>query len=326
MRATVDNALADPSITGDPYDLRLEATGATPREVTDAIRPYASSWTTAIQQRAVVGSTSFLSRALGGDIERAGYVIRSGHTITAPDEAIAGWGLLDELGWSVGDRVRVEINGKPLDLTIVGRYSESEDTGRVLQLSLEALRRVDPEATPTSYLLRLRPGEDANAVAASLHRALGSKAELAVNVPEDTSETDAFTRAFNLVTLLVIVVSLAFLASTMLLAVRERSHDLGVMRAVGFTPVQVAAITVVGAVLLAAVGALAGVPLGLAAYGVLADAVGSGSGLGPGIAVAAPAGRIALSLVALVGVAAILGALVARRPAGKPIAELVRDE
>ena len=326
IRNTVDHALATPAITGDPQDIQVDATGASPAEIVAAIRPVASSWTTAVEQRAVSNQTSFLSRALGGDIAHAGYVIRAGHTISAPNQAIVGWGLLDELGLRVGGPLHVEINGKPLELTVAGWFSESEDTGRVLEFSLDALRRVDPNVTPTRYLLRLPAGDNPDVAAASLHRALGHRAEITVNKPQDTSQTDAFTQAFNLVTLLVIALALAFLASTMLLAVRERSHDLGVMRAVGFTPAQVSAITVVGSLLLASVGAAVGVPFGLAAYSAITDAIGRGSGLGPGIGVTAPTGTIIVALVALVAVAAALGAAVSHRPATTRISDLVRDE
>ena len=54
-------------------------------------------------------------------------------------EAVAGWGLLDRFGVDVGDRVTVEANSKPLDLTIVGWYREGEDTGEVLRFPLAGL-------------------------------------------------------------------------------------------------------------------------------------------------------------------------------------------
>jgi putative ABC transport system permease protein len=323
---TVDRVLADPAMTGDPYQVQIDSTGASPAQIVAAIRPVASSWTTAVEQRAVSERTSFLSRALGGDITQAGYVIRDGHTITAPNQAIVGWGLLDELGLSIGDRLNIKINAKPLSLRVVGWYSESEDSGRVLQLSVDALHQVDPSVTPTRYLLRLPAGDDPKTVAAAIHGTLGARAEITVNTPQDTTETDSFGRAFALVTLLVIMVSLAFLASTLLLAVRERSHDLGVLRAVGFTPAQVATITTVGALLLTAIGAFVGIPLGLVAYRGLSDAIGTGSGIGPGIGVTAPAGTISAALAALAAVAAGLGVAVSRRPATTPISDLVRAE
>jgi putative ABC transport system permease protein len=195
-----------------------------------------------------------------------------------------------------------------------------------MQYSLAALRSVEPNVSPTRYLVRLRGGANPDAVARSLHATLGSGAEISINVPQDTSETDAFTRAFNLVTFLVIIVALAFLGSTMLLGVRERTHDLGVLRAVGFTPRQVATITLISAILLAGIGIVIGVPVGLAAYRALADGVGKGSGIGPGIGEPTPAGRVIVALAALLAVSGALGIAVSRRAATAHISELVREE
>ena len=141
-----------------------------------------------------------------------------------------------------------------------------------------------------------------------------------------SDEIKVFRLAFLLVSGLVVIMALANLASTMLLAVRERTHDLGVLRAVGVTPRQVVAVVAVGAAALAVLAALIGVPLGWAVTAVVTEVVGAATGIGPGLG-ASPGGVAVLVLVpAVVALAALLGAASARRAAHDEVSELVRYE
>ena len=45
-------------------------------------------------------------------------------------DAVIGYGLQDRLGVGVGDTPRLEVGSGRLDVRIVGRYAESEDSGR----------------------------------------------------------------------------------------------------------------------------------------------------------------------------------------------------
>ena len=131
MGNTVDRVLGEPAITGDP-GLQIDATSVAARR----------------RRRHDPARRVFMddrSRATSGiEPDVVPFPARSGATSHTPamsfarhapswsNEAIVGWGLLDELGLAVGDRLNVEINGEPLALTVVGWYSESEDSGRVL--------------------------------------------------------------------------------------------------------------------------------------------------------------------------------------------------
>ncbi|HET6952971.1 MAG TPA: ABC transporter permease, partial [Acidimicrobiales bacterium] len=132
--------------------------------------------------------------------------------------------------------------------------------------------------------------------------------------------------AFLLVSGLVVIMALANLASTMLLAVRERTHELGVLRAVGVTPRQVVAMVATGAAALAVLAALIGVPVGWAGSAVVSEVVGTASGIGPGIGATPGAVAVLVMVPIAVGVAALLGAASARRAAEAEVSELVRYE
>ena len=147
---TVDRVFGDPTLTGDPEDLRVFPTG----EGSDAIpavlddEPGVASWFTETSQDLALGDETFLGRAMGGDVEQAGFDVREGRMFARRGEAVAGWGLLNRFGLAVGDRVSVEAKGRPIELTIVGWYREGEDTGEVLRFPLADLQAVDPGAEP----------------------------------------------------------------------------------------------------------------------------------------------------------------------------------
>jgi putative ABC transport system permease protein len=125
---------------------------------------------------------------------------------------------------------------------------------------------------------------------------------------------------------LVIIVALANLASTMVLAVRERTHDFGVLRAVGVTPRQVVTMVAIGGGALAVVATVIAIPLGWWVSGAVADVAGTASGIGPGIG--AGPGILGVLVIAplAVGVAASLGALASRRATHAQVSDLVRYE
>lgn len=327
-RRTVDRVFGDPVLVGNPEELRVYPSGVQTETIPSILDTEAgvSSWFTETPEDLALGDETFLGVALGGDIEHAGFDMREGRMFAGSGEAVAGWGLLNRLGLDVGDEVTVEANGRPMPLRIVGWYRESEDTGEILRFLLADLQRVRPEAGPQWASVNLAEDATPETVAASLTPELGRAARVEVQTIEGNDEIDAFRLAFLLISALVVIVALANLASTMLLAVRERTHDLGVLRAVGVTPRQVVASVAAGGAALAVAAALIGVPLGWVVSNTVTEVVGAASGIGPGIG-AGPGIITALVVVfVVVAVAAVLGALSTRRAAKAEVSQLVRYE
>jgi putative ABC transport system permease protein len=226
----------------------------------------------------------------------------------------------------VGDEITATADSEPIRLTIVGWYRESEDTGEVLRFPLADLQRVEPGVEPQWASVNVAASASPETVAASLASRLGGSARVQLRPAPESDEIDAFRLAFLLVSILVVIVALANLASTMLLAVRERTHDLGVLRAVGVTPRQVMVMVAAGAAALAVMAAVIGLPIGWAVSGAVSGVVGTASGIGPGIG-AGPGLVSVLVLVPLaVAMAALLGAVAARRAAQAEVSDLVRYE
>lgn len=325
---TIDRVFGDPALVGNPEELRVYPLGES-TAVEDALddEPAVESTFTETMQDLALDDSPFLGIAMSGDVEGAGFDVRDGRMFAGPGEAVAGWGLLHRFDVQVGDRVTVELNRRPLPLTIVGWYRESEDAGEVLRFDLADLRRVAPDAGPDWFSVNLAPDADSRAVAATLAGQLGDeRARVEVQTTEGNDEIDAFRFAFLLVSALVVVVALANLASTMLLAVRQRSHDLGVLRSVGVTPRQVIAMVAWGGAVLAVAAAVIGVPLAFVVTRAVAEVVGAASGIGPGIGVGPGAASVIVLVPLGVAVAGLLGAGAARRAARSEVAALVRYE
>jgi putative ABC transport system permease protein len=325
---TVDRVFGDPTLVGNPEELRVHPTD----DGADAIRAAldreegVSSWFTETPEDLALGDETFLGVAMGGAVDEAGFDVREGRMLAGTGEAVAGWGLLERLGLDVGDEMTVTAGGEPIRVTIVGWYRESEDTGEILRFSLDDLQRARPDAEPSWVSINLVEGVSPEQVATSLTRQLGGVGRVEVQTTEGSDEIDAFRLAFLLVSLLVIIVAVANLASTMLLAVRERSHDVGVLRAVGVTPRQVVAMIATGAAVLAVAAAVIGVPLGLLTSDAVAAVVGSASGIGPGLSAGPGVAAVVVLVLVTIALAAVLGAVAARRAAVAEVTELVRYE
>jgi putative ABC transport system permease protein len=222
--------------------------------------------------------------------------------------------------------VTVQAAGQPIELTIVGWYREQEDLGEVLRFSFVDLEAVRPDATPEWASVNVADGAAPLAVAASLTEQLGGAARVEVIDVGGSDMLETFRFAFLAVSTLVVIVALANLASTMVLAVRQRTHDLGVLRAVGVTPRQVVTMVAVGAAAIALAAAVVGVPLGWAVSNVITEVVGSASGLGPGVGASPGLAGVLVVVPMAVGVAAVLGALASRRAVHAEVSDLVRYE
>jgi putative ABC transport system permease protein len=315
-------------VVGDPWDVLVVPPADRDRaELTSAIEatPGVAAWFGEAEGRRVVDGEVVLARAVAGDPTAAAYLIRDGRNMVAAGEGLAGFGLLQRLGREVGDTVTVEIEDVELPIHIVGRYSETEDSGEVLLFRWESLQAAFPDADPSVYRVVAEPGTGREQLAADLQAVLGG----AVTVRPLVVESDdlvAFGIAFWLVAGLVLTVALANLGATVLLGVRERMRDLGVLRAVGFTPAQLVASTAIGTLLLVVAAVIVGVPIGLWLNRTLLVAVGKAVGAGPELRAAPAVVPTVVVVAAIVAAAVAIGALACVQASRRPVSELVNYE
>jgi putative ABC transport system permease protein len=254
--------------------------------------------------------------AFFGDAGWTGYAMSSGRWYTGPDQVVAPKRLLTTLHTTVGSTVTITgTGGRAIPVRIVGEVFDQEHDGLTMLTDWRTLTAADPGLTPdpsnAQYDVGLRPGTDPTAYVQALGPRLGSGYGISTN--QNGGAAVAIALAGTLTLLLSIAAGLGVL-NTVVLHIRERTHDLGVFKAVGMTPRQTVAMVLCS---VAGTGLLAGVlavPAGIAVHRYVIPAMAGAAGLGVPASLQNVYGAGELVALALAGLAiALAGALL---PAG----------
>jgi len=262
------------------------------------------------------GSSTITARAMGYSWDPYPFDVPQGRTFSAPDEAVAGQGLLDLLHLQVGSLTRLTIDGVPVIFHIVGRAVDADNNGDVLDFGLDALKPLGVSA-PQFYSLRLRPGVPAGTVRAQLLAA--SHGALDVQVVSNPASGLWILRVVIAVSVAILaVIGLANLLTATTIGLRDHQHEAGVLKAMGLTPRQVMATLVINATVLTAVGVAAGTLAGFVIAPRLINMQGQASGLGAGIAAAPSALMVAGIMGCALAIATAAALFLARRATRTP--------
>jgi putative ABC transport system permease protein len=303
---SVDRVLDDPALAGDPADAFVSSVppndaGAV-EEILDTL-PAVAGWYAVADDKADAAGTDVHIRAIGGDPGANGFVIGGGRARQQPGEAIAGFGLLRDLGWKVGDRVDVDLLGRSLAVTIVGWYRETEDSGRILQIGMDDYRSLRTESAP-GYAATAVDGIGPSRLAAELTARLHGRGTVVAN-ESDSSGVAPFRIALGVMTLLLGLVATAHVLTSVLTTSRERAHTFAAQRAVGFDDRGLRAQALYQGIAVAALAVVAGVPVGWWAQAALGNWLTREIGVGPGITIGPNAHQLAtIATVTVVAVAA----------------------
>jgi putative ABC transport system permease protein len=264
-------------------------------------------------------------RMLQGNYSPYDFQIKEGRMIAAPGEAVMGYAVFELLDVALGDTVTILVGGELIELTIVGRHTESLNLNKVVITSLESYQQQAPNAQPTTYYLRLGDAGQAE----DLRRECLDRFQGLINVSVIREEASAsVVQLSSLITsmaLILMLVAAVNLMSTSLLSIRERVRDFGIQKTVGLTPAQIAAGVVIGAVTIAMIALFVGVTLGIAVMERFIQQVGIAIGAGTDFYVI-DWGWISLLLPILVGVAILSSLLPALRAARLEVTEALRYE
>jgi putative ABC transport system permease protein len=320
IHRSVDAVVLDPAFAGAPEDVTIEPPDElSPEEVEARLRTIENStWFSRVDDTATIDGIDVTLRAVGGPASGTAFEIGAGRAAMAPGEALAGYGLIRDLGWEIGDRVDVEVAGAALSLELVGWYRETEDLGRVLQVRMDDYRLLRPDVRPDYGVID--PGGPAAGVLA-LERLFGTDAEIEPNRP-DTSGVAPFRTALLAMTLMIAAVAFTHLVSSVATTGRERRHRFATQRAVGFEDRQLRVEAVWHGIVTAGVAVVVALPLAWLAQRTIVDTltaevgVGPGLGLGPSPVAWALIGGGALLVSGVAALAATLPGLAAgrRRP------------
>jgi putative ABC transport system permease protein len=226
--------------------------------------------------RALVVPTSvgeIAVRAFRPGVRGFGLTIVSG----APDAALAalaeGRGvvaserLMFARGLSVGDALTLPSPSGPQRMSIVGAYRDFNTGNYAVVMALAQYRASWNDSSITGLGVDLRDGADAAAVEAGVRAALGRGAGVRVRSSSGIEQLslEVFDRTFRItevLRLLAAVVAFLGVLSALLAIELERGHELGVLRALGFTPRDLATSLLTQTGLLGLAAGLVAVPLG----------------------------------------------------------------
>ncbi|TQF05495.1 FtsX-like permease family protein [Kitasatospora acidiphila] len=268
-------------------------------------------------------SQSVYADFYGGDDWQRQARVTVGRMPTGPDEVVAGPAFLAQHGLHLGDRVTLELAGRQLSVTIVGEPLEGNAS--VVTSNWQTALDLDPQHRISSYQVQVAPGADSAAYIKAV-QAIDPGLYPWVDTPSGatapTVSVVGFTTVFSI--LLGSVAALGVF-NTVLLTVRERRRELGMLKSIGMTPRQVVAMTVTSVTGLGLASAVIGVPLGILVHRLIVDHIP--------IMVFSESMKDVWHVPQLIGLAlagvgiAVLGALVPARGAARlPIAEALRTE
>ncbi|MBD0672465.1 hypothetical protein BU198_17575 [Streptomyces sp. CBMA156] len=259
----------------------------------------------------------------GGDSVGAKWLsVVNGRPATGPNEIEAGPSFLRQHGLKLGDKLTLLLDGRQLAVTLVGEEAEGNPRAFASNDATRAALTDDPHVV--EYDVTLAEGADAEAYRKAVTDADPSLSA-SVFDPDLAGPIAAVIAFTTIFTVLLSVVAALGVFNTLLLTVRERRRDLGMLKSIGMTPRQVVAMTVTSVAWQGVVSGIIGIPAGVVAHRLIVENVGTIVFTEEAIDVwSAPL----LSGLAVAGVAiAVLGALVPARSAARlPIAEVLHNE
>jgi putative ABC transport system permease protein len=267
---------------------------------------------------------------LAGDYREIGYPIHKGRMFSGPGEAVLGLGLAREMNLGVGDTITFFLAGSEVELPVVGTYVEDSNSGRRIMFDLATVEEIVPDPRFVSFGVKVVPGTDAETVRQSLKRDGGGGIDVDNLAQEwvdalEESRREARTILFSLNGVLLAVAVVSLLTS-LLFTVRERQRDVGILKSIGLTPVQVVSAFVMGSTAFALLAVIIGLPTGVFLTNVLVDFAAQEDGLPKGIAETPSIGWLLLVLPLTIAVTVIGSALPALRAGRSRIIDALRYE
>ncbi|MFJ9776284.1 FtsX-like permease family protein [Kitasatospora sp. NPDC101157] len=260
----------------------------------------------------------------GGDamVDHTRLNVVEGRPATGPGEAEAGPAFLDQHGLKLGDKVTLVLDGRQTTVTLVG--TEIQGNANAITSNAATRARLTPDPHVVEYDVRLAPGTDAEAYRKAVTDADPSLSASVATTGGEGSVIAIKTFSTTFSVLLSVVAALGVF-NTLLLTIRERRRDLGMLKSIGMTPRQVVAMTVTSVAWQGVVSGIIGIPVGILVHRLIVEHVRIIAFTDSMIDVW---GAPLLTALALAGVAiAVLGALVPARSAARlPIAEVLHNE
>jgi len=264
-------------------------------------------------------TTTITTLGMGDSARPYPFHVVQGRTYRAPGEAVASQGLLDALHLQVGELVRMAIGGVPVIFRIVGRIIEPEYGGQVLGYGIDTLSQAGAAVPPVSYSLVLRRGVTADAAAAHLLAASGGRLSVA-EATDPASQLGAVRMMLAGLIVVLALIGLTSLFTASAVGLRDQLRDVGALRAMGLTPMQLTTALVTSTSVLALIAVGAGAAAGLSLSSRLINLAAQAYGIGAGIGRPPSTAAMVVAIAAAVAVSGLTATIPARRLARMPVA------
>ena len=230
------------------------------------------------------------------------------------------------LGAKVGEGISVvTMDGKRKTLTVTGLYRDPMMLNGIV-VSDAGYQTLFPTAQQFMVFVKAAPGTDLAQEAEQLKTALASVPTAEVKTAQEYKDSlvGQVNSLLNLVYGLLamsVIISLFGIVNTLVLAVYERTREIGLLRAIGSSRRQVRATVRYESVITSIIGALMGIVVGVAFAWVITTKFA-----GQGITFSIPGGQLVVFLIVGVIVGVIAAILPARRAARIDILEAIHYE
>jgi len=194
------------------------------------------------------------------------------------DNILIGKGLADAMNVAVGDRITMVGRSQHKEMrqrtmTIVGIYDlgMADIEKQTVYISLAEAQSLYELTAPTEVAIFLQHLGQEDEVIASLKSSVsGYEIEsFQANYPDLASAINSKGGVMNVFSVIIIAIAGVGILNLLLMAVYERTREIGVLGAMGLKPRQIAVLFVLEGTMIGLVGVAAGVVLGLALNGYL---------------------------------------------------------
>ncbi len=205
--------------------------------------------------------------------------ISAGNWLTSSDQdsILVGKGLADAMGIQVGDRITlvgsdVHKQNRQRTMTVTGIYdlgmtSIEKQTAYISLGEAQNLYGLPNQATEVDLTLK-KLGEEPRVIAALAPALPGYEVESwAKNYPDLKNAIDRKGAVMNVFGVVIIMIAGIGILNLLLMAIYERTREIGLLGAMGLKPRQIAALFILEGTMIGIVGVIAGIVIGLALNG-----------------------------------------------------------
>jgi len=258
------------------------------------------------------------ARIFRGDSSHLGYMIVAGRWLNGPGEVLAPKALLQDAHLKIGDHFSASVDGSTVPLVLVGEIYDINNLGHSLFMDWGTLSAVESDLTPDAYLITLTPGASVGTFVQNVSAAQPDLLDVQPNNTSIIAPVKIIDTVLLILAIVIALIGVGGIFNTLLLNTRERVRDTAMLKAVGMSPRQVVVMVAASAGLIALVGGIVAVPVGVGLHRYLLDLISFSAGNDTPPAAYAVFGPVELVAIPVIGVlVAVAAALIPGRGAAR---------